>query len=96
LIFGCRKDCDALYHGELKKLESEMSSFQYIPTFSREEPSPDKKTGYVHSVYEELLQKEKSDAKFYLCGWKNMIDEAKQRITGLGYDRKDIHLELYG
>ena len=35
-------------------------------------------------------------ANFYLCGWKAMIDEAKQRIQGLGYDRKAIHQELYG
>jgi hypothetical protein len=25
-----------------------------------------------------------------------MIDEAKQRIQALGYDRKVIHQELYG
>jgi hypothetical protein len=31
-----------------------------------------------------------------LCGWKAMIDEAKQRIQTLGYDRKAIHQELYG
>jgi ferredoxin-NADP reductase len=35
-------------------------------------------------------------AYFYLCGWKNMIDEAKMRILNIGYSRKDIHLELYG
>jgi ferredoxin-NADP reductase len=35
-------------------------------------------------------------SKFYLCGWKNMVDEARQRIQGLGYDKKAIHLELYG
>jgi CDP-4-dehydro-6-deoxyglucose reductase len=35
-------------------------------------------------------------ANFYLCGWKNMIDEAKLRIQALGYDRKSIHQELYG
>jgi ferredoxin-NADP reductase len=35
-------------------------------------------------------------ASFYLCGWKVMIDEAKARIAALGYDRKSIHLELYG
>ena len=35
-------------------------------------------------------------ASFFLCGWKNMIDEAKQRIQALGYDRKSIHQELYG
>jgi hypothetical protein len=25
-----------------------------------------------------------------------MIDEAKQRILNMGYDKKDIHLEIYG
>jgi glycine betaine catabolism B len=35
-------------------------------------------------------------AYFYLCGWKDMIDEARARIVALGYDRKAIHLELYG
>jgi CDP-4-dehydro-6-deoxyglucose reductase len=96
LIFGCRKDCDALYSNEMKALENEMPSFHYLPTFSREMPAEGKRTGYVHAIYEELIKAEKPEAKFYLCGWKNMIDEAKQRIAGLGYDRKDIHLELYG
>jgi len=27
---------------------------------------------------------------------ENMIDEAKQRIVDLGFDKKAIHLELYG
>ncbi|CAN5185437.1 hypothetical protein BH11BAC6_BH11BAC6_02020 [soil metagenome] len=95
LIFGCRKDCDALYGQELILLQQHMKDFYYIPTFSREQPADGKRTGYVHAVYEDILQ-QKSAAKFFLCGWKNMIDEAKQRIIALGYDRKDIHLELYG
>jgi len=81
---------------ELKELERQLDSFHYLPAFSREEPKEGRRTGYVHAVYEELLHEQKPDAKFYLCGWKAMIDEAKQRITALGYDRKDIHLELYG
>jgi CDP-4-dehydro-6-deoxyglucose reductase len=28
--------------------------------------------------------------------WKEMMDEAKQRIMAMGYDKKDIHLEIYG
>jgi ferredoxin-NADP reductase len=98
LIFGCRKDEDALYGSELKELEKHLPSFYYLPTFSREISAPGKRTGYVHSVYEEILLQAnpKPGAKFFLCGWKNMIDEAKQRIMAIGYDRKDIHLELYG
>ncbi|HRI21843.1 MAG TPA: FAD-dependent oxidoreductase [Panacibacter sp.] len=96
LIFGCRKFGDALYFDELTELSAEMGNFYYIPTFSREEPQEGKRTGYVHAVYEEILQAYKPEASFFLCGWKNMIDDAKEKITSLGYDRKAIHLEIYG
>ena len=67
------------------------------PLFSREaEDNRAIRKGYVHSVYEEIVSNNDPVAYFYLCGWKNMIDEAKERILGLGYDKKDIHLELYG
>ncbi|MCW3106659.1 MAG: FAD-dependent oxidoreductase, partial [Segetibacter sp.] len=74
-----------------------LESYFYLPTFSREpEENKDIRRGYVHSVYEEIVSNKKAPATFYLCGWKNMIDEAKERILALGYDKKDIHLELYG
>lgn len=108
LIFGCRKISDALYSAELNELEQKVSSFHYLPVFSREASENKEhliRTGYVHAVYEEICRKnstpsgtgmELKPASFYLCGWKNMVDEAKQRIQGLGYDKKSIHLELYG
>lgn len=91
LIFGCRKQEDLLYFDELNSLQ--LDKFKFIPTLSREEWNGCK--GYVHPIYEDLC-KDKQPANFYLCGWKNMIDEAKQRIQAMGYDRKAIHQELYG
>jgi len=109
LIFGCRKFADALYGPEMKELASRDPNFHYIPTFSREtaDQSNTFRTGYVHPVYEEICRQNnqpngsiegvnRRPASFFLCGWKNMIDEAKQRIQALGYDRKSIHQELYG
>ncbi len=97
LIFGCRKLCDSLYGDELKELTSEVSDFHYIPTYSRENrENEDIQHGYVHAIYQNILNGAKPDAHFYLCGWKNMIDDAKQNIIGMGYDKKSIHLELYG
>lgn len=93
LISGSRYEKDLLYKEEMLKLHAEMPGFQYIPTLSREDWSGRK--GYVHAVYEELLA-DKRPANFFLCGWKAMIDEAKQKIMAMGYDRHDIHLELYG
>lgn len=100
LIFGTRNKNDLLYLEEMRRLEAEVPGFHYIPTLSREQW--DGCCGYVHAVYENLVnQKMNGDsapppANFYLCGWKNMVDEARERIQNLGYDRKAIHLELYG
>lgn len=98
LIFGCRTLKDCLYGKELKSLMEKMERFEYIPTFSREQPGDGYRTGYVHAIYEELCKENPEDktALFFLCGWKDMITEAKQRIMNLGYDRKSIHQELYG
>lgn len=93
MLFGCRTQKDLLYHEELKQLQSAMPKFHYLPTLSREQWEG--KTGYVHALYEELCAG-KQPASFFLCGWKAMIDEAKQKIQNLGYDRKAIHQELYG
>lgn len=93
LIFGTRTQKDLVYHEEIKALEKEIENFRFIPTLSREQWTGC--CGYVHAVYEELCR-EKQPAYFYLCGWKAMIDEARKRIVELGYDRKAIHLELYG
>jgi len=93
LIFGTRTQEDLLYATEMKALEKTMPGFRYIPTLSRE--AWDGHKGYVHPVYEALC-KDKPPATFMLCGWRNMIDEARERITAMGYDRKDIHVELYG
>ena len=100
LIFGTRRQQELLYKEEMKNLEKELENFHYIPTLSREEW--DGCCGYVHAVYENLVKEkmngneELPPSSFYLCGWKNMIDEAKQKILNLGYDKKSVHLELYG
>lgn len=93
ILFGCRTQQDLLYYNEMKTLEKEMLHFHYTPTLSREQWEG--KTGYVHALYEELSIN-KPNAQFFLCGWKNMIDEARQKLQQLGYDKKQIHFELYG
>lgn len=93
LIFGCRTKDTILYYGEMKELEKTVPGFRYIPVLSREEWEG--RRGYVHPVYEELCA-DRKPASFFLCGWREMIDEAKKRIMEMGYDKKDIHAEIYG
>lgn len=93
LLFGTRTKADLLYYEEFLQLEKDLEGFHYLPVLSRETWEGHK--GYVHEVYEMLLEQSKQ-ASIMLCGWKNMIDEAKQRLLSLGVEKNNIHLELYG
>lgn len=93
LIFGARIQADILYMAELELLSQTLPGFHYYPTLSRESWSGLK--GYVHPVYEQLCTT-RQPAQFMLCGWRQMIDEAKVRILQMGYTTKDIHIEIYG
>jgi ferredoxin-NADP reductase len=93
LIFGTRTQADLLYADEMHRLETLIPDFIYHPTLSREDWSGHK--GYVHAIYEALCCN-KPEADFMLCGWRAMVDEAKERILQMGYDKRNIHLELYG
>lgn len=93
LIFGTRTKADLLYYDEMKELETTLADFKYHPILSRE--NWEGPTGYVHSIYEQLCA-DTPPATFLLCGWRPMIDEAKERLLKLGYDKKAIQQELYG
>jgi CDP-4-dehydro-6-deoxyglucose reductase len=93
LIFGTRTKQDLLYYQEMTELSNDNPQFKYLPTLSREEW--DGANGYVHELYLAQLQN-KPAAAFYLCGWKNMVDDTKTNLLALGYDKKSIHIELYG
>ena len=93
LIFGTRTRHDLLYFDEMRQLAATIPSFSYHPILSREEwEGP---CGYVHDIYEQLCSAT-PEAMFMLCGWRAMIDEARERIVKLGYSSKDVHYEIYG
>jgi CDP-4-dehydro-6-deoxyglucose reductase len=96
LIFGTRFEDGILYRQEFEALQQTLPGFRYDVALSRAPDWPGHK-GYVHQVYMEQYQDLRPDVAFYICGWSNMIDEAVANLmTKLGYDRKQIHFELYG
>jgi CDP-4-dehydro-6-deoxyglucose reductase len=95
MVFGSRKQQDLLYHQEMLDYQQKHPEFKFIPVLSREEPSTwAGKHGYVHSVYEEIFA-DRRKAHFYICGWKAMIMEARDRLTQMGYGKEHIKYELY-
>jgi len=98
LLFGCRQYTDALYGSEFKAFASSEPQFFYHPSFSRETALREgAHLGYVHETYKRLLASGASkEAHFYICGWKNMVDEARTTLADLGIPKTQIHFELYG
>ena len=95
LIFGTRKIVNICYSGEINQLEKEFPSFHFYPVLSRETSLEWRgRKGYVHQIYKELYN-DFHPAYFYICGWKNMILEARDNLLSMGYGRSDIKFELY-
>ncbi|NUQ25049.1 MAG: oxidoreductase [Saprospiraceae bacterium] len=103
LIFGTRYANGILYRDEFEQLRRDHPEFSYDVALSREAdlyptqfPFPVYK-GYIHQIYLQHYAESRPDVSFYLCGWSNMIDDAVANlIVKLGYDKSQVHYELYG
>ena len=95
LVFGTRTSGDLLCLDEILDLENKLENLKFIPVLSREKW--DGKMGYVHTQYLEIIKNTKLNSPiFYLCGWRDMIKEARTNLKELGYDSKSIKVEIYG
>ncbi len=94
LIYGNRFEQDILFRTEFEKLETDKPEFKFIPVLSRDNPGWTGRKGYVHPVYEELFS-DNRPAYFYICGWKEMIKESKDRLMKMGYEKQYIRFESY-
>lgn len=96
LIFGCRREEDILYRSEFEGLAAELPDFQYDVVLSRQ-PSWAGWQGHLHQIYLEKYASPRADVEFFVCGWTRMIDEAVANLLlGIGFDRSQVHFELYG
>lgn len=96
LIFGTRYKNGILYQEEFEKFQEAWDNFHYDIALSRESDWDGYK-GYIHQIYQEKYGEARPDVDFYLCGWSNMIDDAVANlIVKMGYDKSQVHYELYG
>lgn len=96
LIFGTRNSAGILYREEMEQMAREYPNFTYDVALSREKLDGFHH-GYVHDVYMKSYHEVSPMRHFYLCGWSQMIDEAVANIIlKMGYDKSQVHYELYG
>ncbi len=94
LIFGTRHKEGVLYLDEWEEISEEVENFSYDIALSREEYKGYK--GYVHDIYQKRYSNVNDQILFYLCGWQNMVDEARKNLLTMGYKKEQIIEELYG
>lgn len=95
LISGNRTEADNLYANEFEQLQREQPNFRFIPTLSRPSPSWQGRTGYVHEIYQREFSDHRS-CMFFLCGWHDMLKEARNTLEAMGYAKDMIRFESYG
>lgn len=94
LVFGNRKEEDILYRSEFEQLAAENDWFHFYPVLSRSSMEWTGRKGYVHGVYQELFQFP-DPVTFYICGWSNMVREARDFLKNNGYEKARVKYELY-
>ena len=103
LVFGTRDKENILYYDEMIQLEKDIPQLKYHIILSREKWNNTQ--GYVHLVYKEIINNYFNqiedgtynglDNEFYICGWKDMVKEARANLIELGFSPAQIKVEVY-
>lgn len=94
LIFGARHDHGLLYRKELEELALFHTNFQMLCTLTRPPEVWSGETGRVQAHVRRVIG-ERRDWTVYICGLKEMVDELRNELRELGFDRKQIVYEKY-
>lgn len=94
LVFGVRFEPSLLYRAEFERLAEAHPNFRFEPTLSRPDETWTGRTGHVQQHVLDLVG-ERRDIDLYICGMKAMVDDLRQKLKSMGFDRKQIIFEKY-
>jgi len=94
LLFGVRHESHLLYRNEFEQMTREFPQFRFWPTLTQPGPDWTGRTGRVQAHLAEAIG-ERRDIDIYLCGLRPMVDDVRQILKGMGFDRKQIRYEKY-
>lgn len=93
LLFGCRSEDELLWGDEFAQW-AEQPRFDFWPTLSQSGASWSGRKGYVQSHLASLGDA-LTEADFYVCGSRSMVDDVAGRLVGLGAQPSRLKLEGY-
>ncbi len=93
LFFGVRHEDEILYDAEFRRMAERYATFHFIPTISR----PKQWTGATGYVQEQVVKhlQDPAGKQVYVCGLLSMIEAARAALKGMGFQREQIHYEIY-
>lgn len=94
LLFGVRHEHSLMYRTEFEEMARRYSNFRFLPTLTRPGESWKGRTGRVQEHLEEAIGEERN-IDVFLCGLKAMVDDVRNTLKGMGFDRKQILYEKY-
>jgi CDP-4-dehydro-6-deoxyglucose reductase len=94
LLFGVRYESHLLYRAEFEAMALEYPHFRFWPTLSRPDAAWSGRQGHVQVHLAEAIG-DRRDLDVYLFGLKEMVDDVRAVLKGLGFDRKQIFYEKY-
>ena len=94
LLFGVRHEHNLMYRKEFEEMALHYPHFRFLPTLTRPGPGWTGHTGRVQAHLYDAIG-ERRDLDVFLCGLKAMVDETRNILKGMGFDRKQILYEKY-
>jgi CDP-4-dehydro-6-deoxyglucose reductase len=94
LVFGVRYESHLMYRAEFEEMARRHPHFRFLPTLSRPTESWSGRSGHVQAHLQEAIG-ERRDVDVFLCGLKLMVDDVRNILKEMGFDRKQILFEKY-
>jgi ferredoxin-NADP reductase len=94
LVFGVRYESHLMYRAEFEEMAQRFPNFRFMPTLSRPPESWTGRTGHVQAHLAEAIG-DRRDVDVFLCGLKLMVDDVRNILKEMGFDRKQILFEKY-
>ena len=91
LFLGVRTEEEIMYREEFEILQRDNRRFHFVPVLSRQQWTG--AMGHVQDVVASYIAHR--DADIYLCGVRQMVEDAKAALEALGFPKERIFFEKY-
>ncbi|MBI4909511.1 MAG: oxidoreductase [Acidobacteria bacterium] len=94
LVFGVRYENMLMYKDEFDALAHQYANFKFICTVTRPTEAWKGNAGRVQQYVLSSLG-DRRDFNVYICGLKEMVNDVRDRLKELGFEKGQIHFERY-